>query len=153
MQRAHKQQTQTAVERITPQPVSLFENCKNSKKQGDLGEACAIFEYAKRGYVVCYPLCDSTKYDLIVEKNGVMMRVQVKTSSSLTPSGGFMVSLATTGGNMTRLIDTPRLPEDYDELFVLTSNGRRWMIPAPDMGKIKYNLIVGKTKWGDFEIS
>lgn len=152
MQRARKTRVQTAAERAKAQPVSLFEDCKNTKKQGDIGEACAIYEYTKRGYTVCVPLCDSTKYDLIIEKGGIMKRVQVKTTNSFTPAGCFSVRLATTGGNRSRFTGEPRRPEDYDELFVLATDGRRWMIPASDMGNTKYALNVGNSKWKEFEV-
>jgi hypothetical protein len=132
--------------------MSLFEDCKNTKKQGDIGEARAIYEYTKLGYVICAPLCDSAKYDLIIEKDGTMRRVQVKTSSQAR-EGGFIIELSTCGGNQSRNSRTPRLRGDYDELFVLLSDERRWMIPAEKLEDVKYSIKVGNTKWREFEIS
>lgn len=130
----------------------LFENCENTKKQGDLGEARAIYEYAKLGYVVCAPLCDSAKYDLIVEKDGETKRVQVKTVSNKT-NGGFEVQLANKSCNTIRTSITARKQGDYDELFVLTGDDRCWMIPSIEMGGCKYGIKIGHTKWGEFELS
>lgn len=149
MQQVRKTKAQTAVDRA--QAGSLFEGCMNTKKQGDIGEARAIYEYTKLGHVVCAPLCDSAKYDLIVEKDGIMKRVQVKTSSYIR-NGGFVIIVATTGGNSSRNYVVPRKEGDFDDLFILTSNDRCWMIPEKSLGKKQYSVSVGGVKWQEFEL-
>lgn len=69
------------------------------KKQGDLGVAAAIAHYMNQGYVVCFPLTDTARYDLVVDKNGKLYRVEVKTTLAVTNYGNYEVSLRTMGGN------------------------------------------------------
>jgi hypothetical protein len=56
---------------------------KNSKKQGDAGLGQAIAHFTELGYDVALPLTDSADWDMIVEIDGILKRVQVKTSSQL----------------------------------------------------------------------
>ena len=51
------------------------------QKQGNIGVGEAICYFAGIGYTVSIPLNDSQYYDLIVEKDGKLQTVQVKTSS------------------------------------------------------------------------
>lgn len=112
----------------------LFENAKNTKKQGDIGESRAIYEYTLKGWVVCKPLCDSAKYDLIVERDGVIKRIQVKTGS-FSRDGKYEVTISTKGGNRSFTTIQNRVDGDYDELFVLIETGECWMIPESVLPK------------------
>lgn len=69
------------------------------KKQGDLGVAAAIAHYMSKGYVVCFPLTDTARYDLVVDKGNKLYRVEVKTTNRMLSSGNYEVSLRTMGGN------------------------------------------------------
>ena len=71
----------------------------NTKQQGDIGVAHAIYYYTLEGYKVSIPNTDSTRYDLIVDKEGKLYRVQCKTTFSKSPDGNYMASLRTMGGN------------------------------------------------------
>jgi hypothetical protein len=55
---------------------------KNSKKQGDVGMGVAIGYFAARGITVCIPLTDSQDYDLVIDLDDVLKKVQVKTTTS-----------------------------------------------------------------------
>lgn len=57
--------------------------------------AVAIAHFAKQGYTVSVPLTDSQKYDLIVEIEGVLNKVQIKTTFTKNPSGAYVVGLRT----------------------------------------------------------
>lgn len=123
----------------------IFENATTRTKQGDIGEARAIYEYSRMGYVVSKPLCDSAKYDLVIEdQNGKLLKVQVKTSnhSILNQAEVFTVQLATTGGNTK--VNTTRLRQsnDYDILFVLTGNDQCFSIPVEALEGAKRSINV-----------
>lgn len=132
----------------------MFDNCKTHTKQGDLGEARAIYEYTKMGYIVSKPLCDSAKYDIIVDDEITLKRVQVKTSQCVSGTGNgkaYSINLVTSGGNTST--NTRRKPEDgdYDELFVLTEMDECWMIPSEHtVGKSM--IVVGNTKYNEYKI-
>jgi PD-(D/E)XK endonuclease len=133
-----------------------MERVLNRRQQGDLGEASAIEWLTGRGALVFIPFGHSPHYDLIAEIEGLLLRIQVKTSTQegLTPSGDerFMVSVATRGGNQSwsgtvKLLD----PSQFDFLFVLTGRGRRWFIPSGAIdGQTSINL--GGPKYAENEI-
>ena len=53
----------------------------NTVSVGDIGEAMAIADFIKAGFGVSKPLSDNLRYDLIVDINNTLYRVQVKTTS------------------------------------------------------------------------
>ena len=55
----------------------------NRRQQGDLGEVSAIEWFTRLGATVLLPVGHSPDYDLVVELERRLLRVQVKTS---TPS-------------------------------------------------------------------
>lgn len=128
---------------------------KASKFQGSVGEARAIYELTKLGYVVYKPLGELSKSDLIVESQcGRLLRVQVKTSYCKRKQGsGYEVSLVTSGGrqicNSRRRI---RSPGDYDMLFVLIDDGRAWLIPDEALGTVSNVIVVGTKKYEDYQL-
>lgn len=129
----------------------MFDNCKTRTKQGDLGEARAIYEYTKMGYIVSKPLCDSEKYDLIVDDGEELKKVQVKTCRFKPKNKGYEVYLATSGGNTKE--NTKRKPQegDYDELFILTESDECWIIPAC-YAVGKGSITVGTAKYESYKI-
>lgn len=134
----------------------LFENCTTRTKQGDLGEARAIYEYTKLGYGVSRTIFDSEYYDLIIDDGVSLKRVQVRTSTQQNDSGAYMVSLVTGGGNTKQT--TRRLfdKNDYDILFVLTSSDRCWSIPVETINNTTTINVGGKgygTKYHEYELN
>ena len=53
---------------------------ENSKATGDATESMAIHELVCRGYLVSVPFGDNSKYDLVVDDEGTLYRVQCKTA-------------------------------------------------------------------------
>ncbi|UBF23209.1 PD-(D/E)XK nuclease [Haloarcula tailed virus 2] len=51
----------------------------DSDTMGAIGEAKAFAKLAEMGYVVCVPHVHVARYDLVLEKDGVFTKVQVKT--------------------------------------------------------------------------
>lgn len=54
---------------------------KTNKEKGNTGLGVAIAYYSSNGYIVSIPLNDTQDYDLIVEKENILKRVQVKATS------------------------------------------------------------------------
>lgn len=102
----------------------------NTKKQGDIGVAAAIFHYTKSGHAVSVPLGDATRYDLIVDVDGVLKRVQIKSSNFKTAAGTYQVQLATSGGNQSWSGDKKFISAtECDILFVYCLDGTCYEIP------------------------
>ena len=133
-----------------------MERLINRRQQGDLGEASAIDWLTRQGAVVCGPLGHSPDYDLVVELDGRLQRVQVKTSTQerTTPEGHtrYPVMLATNGGNQSWNRRVKKFdPSRFDLLFVLVGCGRRWLIPAVAV-EANLNIQLAGRKYSEFEI-
>lgn len=55
----------------------------NTVTIGDIGESIAIMKFTQNGCIVSKPLSNNARYDLIVEINNKLYRIQVKTISSI----------------------------------------------------------------------
>lgn len=71
----------------------------NSRKQGDAGLGQAIAWFTMKGFAVSIPLTDNQDYDLVVEIDGILKKVQVKSGASLAKSGAALFYLSVQGGN------------------------------------------------------
>jgi PD-(D/E)XK endonuclease len=127
----------------------------NRRQQGDLGEASAIEWFSRLPATIFIPFGHSPDVDLVVELDGRLLRIQVKTSTCREPRlDGYRwnLSLATNGGNQSwsgiaRVFD----PSRFDLLFALVGDGRRWLIPA-DAIEATHGLNLGGPKYSEFEI-
>jgi hypothetical protein len=103
---------------------------KNSKKQGDAGLGIAIGWFTEQGYTVCIPLTDSQDYDLVIDIQGRLQKVQVKTATRYR-YGGWVSDLRVKGGNKsgtgkTKVFD----PTQIDLLFIITGDRTLYLIPS-----------------------
>lgn len=103
---------------------------KNTKKQGDAGLGIAIGWFSENGYTVSVPLTDSQDYDLIVDKDDVLQRVQVKTTT-YQRKGVYQVSMTIKGGNRSGIGKIKKFVHTtIDLLFVVTSERDIYLIPT-----------------------
>ena len=115
----------------------------NSRKQGDVGLGLAIGHFAARGFTVCVPLTDNQDYDLVVEEESVLKKVQVKTSKQKNDNGTFEVNLRVLGGNRSwNKVAKFFNPKVVDYVFVVTSDGDQYLIPSSEI-KSKSSITVG----------
>lgn len=113
-----------------------FNGFKNSNKRGTFGLADAIYWFTANQYVVSVPLNDTQKYDLVVEKDGVLQRVSVKTVSH-KPRGIYVVKLKQQTIRYKKLFDNSKI----ELLYVVSDSGERWCIPSSTInGKSVLNL-------------
>jgi hypothetical protein len=130
---------------------------KNSKKQGDAGLGQAIAYFTMKGYDIALPLTDSADWDLIVEIDNELKRVQVKTSSQISESGVMKFSCTVQGGNQTFKKSNKKLISDqnWDLIFLhhLVTN-KQALIPKEVLttqGQI--NLGSSQCKYKDYIIN
>ena len=113
---------------------------KSNKEKGNAGLGIAIAYYSANGYTVSIPLNDTQDYDLIVDKNNVLKKVQVKATSCKTKYNKYQVALKSCGGKKgetyKRIIDTK-----IDEVFVVTDTMEMFIIPIEEIkNKTTLNL-------------
>ncbi len=124
---------------------------RDPRRQGDQGEMSAVLWLWSMGFPVFLPIGHSRDYDVVTDFGEALLRVQVKTSNCFR-NRRWDVALATRGGNqswsgLVKYLD----PARYDYLFVLVGDGRRWFIPAAEVGATSA-LKLGGPKYGRFEI-
>ena len=113
----------------------------NTKKQGDVGLGQAIAWFTRNSYTVSLPLTDSQDYDLIVDKEDKLYRVQVKTASYKNEFGIYEVSLTVKGGNRSGTGKIKQFDKSkVDLLFILTSDNEVYVIPSDVVGVNSINL-------------
>ncbi len=114
----------------------MFSEALNTKKQGDIGLGVAIGWFASKGYTVSLPLTDSQDYDLVVDIQDKLCRIQIKTTSFVR-GDNFYVSLSVKGGNRSfagKIKNFDKTKVDY--IFILTSKNEKYLIPACDIDAV-----------------
>jgi hypothetical protein len=109
-----------------------------TKQKGDAALGKAISYFLSQSYEVCLPIGDKRSYDLVVEKEGQMSRVQVKHGGLYNGSTKCMVALRVMGGNQSYFTAKKYQAHDFEYLFVHTAKGESYLLPWD-------NLIVGKS--------
>jgi hypothetical protein len=128
-------------------------NQRNSKKQGDVGLGSAIAFLSSMGYTICIPLTDSQDYDLVVEIEDVLYKLQVKTTR-YKPKGKnvYQAGLRTNGGNRSGKGTTKRIDkEKVDYLFIVTGDNGKYFIPTSNVSVS--NCINLGSKYDKFKVS
>ena len=123
----------------------MFQNCKNSKAQGNIGLGSAIEYFTRNNFIVSVPLNDSQDYDLIIDDGIKLQKIQVKTSRSKTKYGSYCVDLRVSGGNATNksIVRKTSKETQYDLLFVLCDDGTKYLIPKEEFKNLVNSIKVG----------
>ena len=101
---------------------------KTNKEKGNSSLGIAIGYYSSNGYIVSIPLNDTQDYDLIVDRNNLIKKVQVKSTSCKTKYGHYQVALKSCGGTKGKTYKTV-VDTNVDELFILTEDAKMYVIP------------------------
>ena len=96
-----------------------------NKEKGRAGMALAKAYFGANGYTVSIPLNDTQDYDLIVDKDDKLLKVQVKFTGT-KENERYRVKLMTNGRN--KNYGTVK-DSSVDILFVVTSNKDTYLIP------------------------
>ena len=67
----------------------------SNQLQGDIAEILAMSYFIKQGHLCSKPISHSSYYDFIVDIDGVLYKVETKSSSFKKPSGNYEFSLVT----------------------------------------------------------
>lgn len=122
------------------------------QKQGLVGLGNAIAYFTTNDYVVSIPLNDGQKYDLIVDKNNSIEKVQVKTTRFSRVPGYWHVQLRTSGGNRSNKNRCSYLSsKSADQLFVLCDDGSRYLIPVKKVEGVG-EITLGGEKYQSFKV-
>lgn len=104
----------------------------NTKQKGNIAVGLAIAYYTSEGYTISIPLNDSQDYDLVVDIDGFLNKIQVKYTSEKADSGYYKVGLRSISGSSKLSYKT--VPDtDIDYLFIVTANKEQYIIPLLDI--------------------
>ncbi len=119
----------------------------NSKTKGDLSVIKVIGRFMEKGYSVSIPFGDCQKYDLIVDFNTSLKKVQVKTGR--IRKGSLLFSVLSTITRAKGKIVTANYVGlvDYFAVFA-PENGKVYLIPSSytDLFKTGVNLRIDPPK-------
>ncbi|MEK7561340.1 MAG: group I intron-associated PD-(D/E)XK endonuclease [Patescibacteria group bacterium] len=95
---------------------------RTTQRKGDIAVAQAIATFTKLGYDVALPLTESAAYDLVVEADKKMQRVQVRYSSEKN------VELRRIHSNSQGYVIKKTKKNAYDWLYIFKPEGTEYLI-------------------------
>ena len=104
----------------------------SNKTIGNASLGTAIGYFANIGCTVSIPLNDTQDYDLLVDFDGNIKKVQVKGTSFKTNYGIYQVSLKSSGGTKGKIYKTIK-NTDIDLVFIATSDGDMYLFPKQEI--------------------
>lgn len=110
------------------------------KKKGDTAEMMVAADLVKRGYRIAFPYGEDSDYDLIVERDGVLERVQVKYTESR--DNVVLVRCAShslTNGKVRRTKRYTAETIDWLAVYDRTTD-RCYYVPAAELGNGRSNM-------------
>lgn len=119
----------------------------NSKKKGDCTVGAVIGQLMKRGDIVCFPLSDNQRYDLIVDHENELLRVQCKTGR-LTSNDSVVKFKCFSVNVRTQVMQRYEGQVDYFGVYCARLN-KVYMVPFADAPKHECYLRVRPTKNGN----
>lgn len=124
---------------------------KNTRTQGAAGVAAAIDYFTSIECPVLVPLFETQRYDLVVEIDGQLNKIECKHSTFSENGKSFEVGLRTLGGNQSwNGVSSKISSKETDYVFILANN-RRWLIPAEKI-EGKTSISVGHKAWNEYEV-
>lgn len=114
----------------------------NSRKEiGNAALSMAIAYFGSNGYVVSVPLNDTQDYDLVVDKDGKLQKVQVKGTNRRGTGNAYTIGLRTISGTTRQAYKTV-IDTDVDLLFCLCGDGTMYLIPKEDVAnRCEINML------------
>lgn len=95
---------------------------RTTQRKGDIATTQAIATFTRLGYDVCLPVTESAAYDLVVELESKIVRVQVKFTSEQD------VDLRNIHSNSKGYVVKKSKANSYDWLYVLKNDGKEYLI-------------------------
>ena len=103
-----------------------------SKEKGNLTELQCMTEFYKAGYRVSIPYGENSRYDMILDVNGHLLRVQCKTSKAVSDEC-FSFACRSTRVNSQGSYSTKYTKDEID-YFSTFYNGKCYLVPVEECG-------------------
>jgi hypothetical protein len=113
----------------------------HKKTKGYIAEMAVAADLLKRGWGVLFPFGENNRYDLVAEKNGKFVKVQVK---YVTPVNGALYVGCKSSNNWS--VDK-YTPKEIDFIAVYNSgNGKIYFVPSSRFNASAINLRIAPTR-------
>lgn len=122
------------------------------KQKGDTALGRAISYFLSNSYEVCLPIGDKRDYDLVIEKGGVLARVQVKHGGLYNGLKKCQVALRVMGGNQSFHYSKKYPADAFEFLFVYTAKKETYLLPWNSEVVGKSSLSIEAPKYKPFRI-
>ncbi len=122
------------------------------KQKGDMALGRAINYFLTNSYEVCLPIGDKRDYDLVIEKDGLLSRVQVKYGGLYNGLTKCQVALRGMGGNQSFHYAKKYKASAFEFLFVYTAKGETYLLPWDASVIGKSSLSIEAPKYSSFKI-
>lgn len=104
----------------------------NSKQKGNLTELQCLAAFVEMGCGVSIPYGDNSKYDFIADKDGQLLKIQVKTSSlKKDTQDAICFSCRSTHVNCSG-VQNVRYSENEIDYFATYWNGKCYVVPVQE---------------------
>ena len=123
------------------------------KQKGDTAMGKAINYFLSNAYEVCLPIGDKRDYDLVVEKEGKLSRVQVKYGGLYNGLTKCVVALRVMGGNQSFYYTKKYAANAFEQLFVYTAKGETYLLPWDAAIVGKSSLSIEAPKYSSFRVT
>ena len=87
---------------------------ENTKLKGDIAEQAFVLQSLKNGWGVSIPVGDRLSYDLILDVNGTLIKIQVKSAWYDATRKNYVVDNRRTKTNRRNMIRSPYNVSDFD---------------------------------------
>lgn len=120
--------------------------------QGNVGLGRAIAYYTANCITVLLPLNDTQKYDLVIEKDGKLQRVSVKTTQGTNNTGKYYkVQMKNSGGGSHKSTIRNFDNTTCDIVFIVTIEGTMYEIPS-NLINVNSSLTLNED-WNDYIVT
>lgn len=93
-----------------------------TKQIGLITELSCQLYLSQLGYNICTPLCEDCRYDMIVDFNGILKKIQVKTCRENNNKTGIEFSTASTRSNSSGIVRQKYSENDVDYFATFYDN-------------------------------
>ena len=105
----------------------------NSKQKGNITELTLMLEFLKLGYNVLTPYGDCERYDFVVDKNGIFIKIQCKTASTDDEGATFHFSVSSCNRKDGSIVHHSYTKDEID-YFGTVFEGVCYLIPVEECG-------------------
>ena len=105
----------------------------DTKLKADIAESAVTTELLKRGFRVLKPVGDRLAYDLAIDVNGILIRIQVKSAWFSAEADCYIVDARRTKTNRRRMVRQRYSATDFDFAIIYIANSNLFYVMPVSM--------------------